>query len=303
MSEIQHQLRTFCEYSRVFKGNAERTVKTYEFEIRAFIVHSGAENAAEINRRLIEDYILVGRRDRNWSAKTIRNRLISMRIFLDWCIKQGFATTNFAREIDIPRQPKKLPRHLPKDDVLTLLSWTKNYHYAFKFEQTRAVAIISLFVFTGIRRNELLCLEKSDINLAERRLLVRSGKGDKDRVIPLSHDLAVCLEDYINERNRLKRHCPYFLVSLRNDQRMGDKAIPRLVKKLREVSGIYFYPHMLRHSFATLMLEGGADIFAISKMMGHSDIKTTTIYLSATTAHLQAEIAKHPLNFIRGSAR
>lgn len=75
---------------------------------------------------------------------------------------------------------------------------------------------------------------------------------------------------------------------------MGPQAVPRLVKKLRDASGIYFYPHMLRHSFATLMLEGGADIFAISKMMGHSDIKTTTIYLSATTAHLQAEIGKHP---------
>jgi site-specific recombinase XerD len=76
---------------------------------------------------------------------------------------------------------------------------------------------------------------------------------------------------------------------------MGECVIPRLVRKLRVASGVHFSPHMLRHTFATLMLEGGADIFAISKMMGHSDIKTTTIYLSATTQHLQAEVDKHPL--------
>ena len=74
--------------------------------------------------------------------------------------------------------------------------------------------------------------------------------------------------------------------------------IKRLVEKLREKSGIYFYPHMLRHTFATLMLEGGCDLFALSKMMGHSDIKTTTIYLSATTAHLQEQIKKHPLDCV-----
>lgn len=208
MSEIRQQLRSFCEHSRVFKGHAEMTVKTYEFEIRAFIVQSSIKTAADISRRLIEEHILVGRRDRNWSAKTIRNRLISIRIFSDWCVKQGFATVNFARDIDLPRLPKRLPRHLPKDDVLCLLKWTKNYHYAFEFERARAVAIISLFVFTGIRRNELFNLDKLDINLTERTLLVQSGKGDKDRLIPICHELAVCLEDYIEERNRLKRHCP-----------------------------------------------------------------------------------------------
>ena len=88
-------------------------------------------------------------------------------------------------------------------------------------------------------------------------------------------------------------------IHLKKDRRIGVKAIPRLVKKLRDASGVYFSPHMLRHTFATLMLEGGADIFAISKMMGHSDIKTTTIYLSATTAHLQAEVDKHPLALTR----
>ncbi len=96
----------------------------------------------------------------------------------------------------------------------------------------------------------------------------------------------------------MKRECPYFFTAMREDKKMGDKVIPRLVIKLREKSKIYFYPHMLRHTFAVLMLEGGCDLFSLSKMMGHSDIKTTTIYLSTTTAHLQEQIKKHPLDFV-----
>ena len=122
------------------------------------------------------------------------------------------------------------------------------------------------------------------------------GKGEKDRFVPLNQSLIEHLQRYLRERDRRNRQCPFFFVSLKADKPLGDKTIPRLVRKLRDASGVYFSPHMLRHTFATLTLEGGADIFAISKMMGHSDIKTTTIYLYATIEHLQAEVAKHSMS-------
>lgn len=132
-----------------------------------------------------------------------------------------------------------------------------------------------------------------------RNLLVRSGKGNKDRLIPLEDALIRSKQAYLTDRERLKRVHPRLFVSLTDDRPMGYQAVKRLVDKLRDKSGIHFTPHMLRHTFATLMLEGGADIYAISNMMGHSDIKTTTIYLTATTAHLHKEITKHPLGATR----
>jgi len=295
MLDIHHQLRSFCEYSRVFKGNTERSVATYRFEINHFAKHTGIAHAEAIDLKAVEGYIIKGKLDHGWSAKTIRNRIIALRIFLDWCIKQKLITENPAREIDLPRLPKKLPRHLSKEDAIQLLEWAQHYRYVIDAERTRAVAILAMFMFTGVRLSELFNLMVQDVQLAERRVFVRSGKGEKDRYIPMNPDLTVYLERYLHTRDQRQWNCPYFFASVKADRRMGAKSIPRLVAKLRDASGIYFSPHMLRHTFATLMLEGGADIFAISKMMGHSDIKTTTIYLSATSGHLHSEISKHPL--------
>lgn len=151
-------------------------------------------------------------------------------------------------------------------------------------------------MYTGIRLQELRNLKMVDVDFTEKTLFVESGKGDKDRIVPLNNKLIEILQDYLKERVRLKKSCPYFFTAMREDNRMGDLVIKRLVIKIREKTKIHFYPHLLRHTFATLMLEGGCDLFSLSKMLGHSDIKTTTIYLSATTAHLQQQIEKHPLN-------
>jgi len=178
------------------------------------------------------------------------------------------------------------------------LDWTKNYPYIYKSEQKRAVAIIATFLFTGIRKAELLNLKYTDVDLENKTLFVQQGKCNKDRMIPLNQSLIEILSDYVKDRKRMKRCCPYFFTCLKRDEQMGETAINRLVQKLKDKSGISFYPHLLRHTFATLMLEGGCNLYALSKMMGHSDIKTTTIYLGATSAHLQEQISKHPLEAV-----
>jgi len=296
MFEVHHRLRTYCEHSHTFRGITDRSVKTINHEVGAFLAQTGIERVEDISRPKIEVYMLNGRTESNWSAKTIRNRLITLRGFLKWCVDQNFIQENPAQSIPLPKIRKKLPEHLPKADAFELLNWTKSYRYLSKIEGLRAIAIIATFIYAGLRHSELYNLNKTDVNMDNRTIFVRSGKGDRDRYVPICDDLAIYLAQYITAQTKRQSHCPAFFVSLNNDKRMSVSVIPRLVKKLRNASGIYFYPHMLRHTFATLLLEGGASIVSIKEMMGHSDVTTTMIYISVTPQHLRSEIAKHSLN-------
>jgi site-specific recombinase XerD len=127
-------------------------------------------------------------------------------------------------------------------------------------------------------------------------IFVNQGKGRKDRIIPMGFALSESLRRYLSERKRLGKTCPHFFTSLRGNTAYTDSGLKRLVVKMTSSSGISFTVHKLRHTFATLMLEGGCDIYSLSRMMGHSDIKTTTIYLSASAEHLRSQVSKHPLN-------
>lgn len=296
MHDILKTHQRFCDYSLAFKGNRPSTIRWYKQVMRNFLKSAKWSLVNEITKDALENWVFEGKAKRNWSAKTIRNYIQCITLFLDWCVKEHYIPDNPLKSMDKPSLPKRIPKHLIREDAMSLLEWTKNFPYDYKFERSRGVAIIGTFLFTGVRLEELRNLKITDIDLDNRTLFVQSGKGDKDRIIPLNNGLVEILHEYLKDRRRLKKSCPYFFTAMRGDSKMGDRVIKRLIKKLREKSKIYFYPHMLRHTFATLMLEGGCDLFSLSKMLGHSDIKTTTIYLTATASHLQKEMSKHPLN-------
>jgi len=205
---------------------------------------------------------------------------------------------NFTDDIEIPKLEKRLPPKLTKQDAMRLLEVAYNYPYDYHFLRYRNHAIFATFLFAGLRKKELLQLKLADVDLENLTIYVRQGKGSKDRIIPMSYRLADILNRYMKERRRLNKTCPGFFASHNHNQGLTEISLKRLVDKMRVASEIEFTIHKLRHTFATLMLEGGCDIFSLSKMMGHSDIKTTTIYLAASAEHLRAQIVKHPLNNI-----
>lgn len=287
----------FCQYSLTFKGNSRSTIRWFKEGIKYYLRYAHIEHVEEVSRQNVETWILTCKQERNWAPQTIRGYLRTISLFLDWCVREKLIPENFVRQIPKPRLPKTIPQHLSKEQATSLIEWTKNFRYDYKFERTRATAIIATFIYTGIRLQELKNLRLHSVDLQQGILCVVAGKGSKDRIVPLHPQLVEILREYLKDRDRLKKCSPYFFVALRSDDRMGDLVITRLIQRIREKSGIYFYPHLLRHTFATLMLEGGCDLFTLSKMLGHSDIKTTTIYLSATTAHMQEQIIKHPLSF------
>jgi site-specific recombinase XerD len=286
----------FCDYCITFKGNTQKTIRWYRGSIRSLLKYQPIELLKEIDQNLIESWIFNGKIENDWSPKSIKNHLLAISLFVDWCVERKLIEENFVKKIPKPKIPKSLPKHLCLDDAMLLLEWSTNLQFKYRFEHYRSPAIIGLFMYTGVRLSELVNLKVNEVDLHNKSLFIKCGKGKKDRVIPLHPSIIELLKKYLKERQRIGRECPYFFTSLKYDQKMDTKTVNRLVWKLRDKSGIYFYPHLLRHTFATLMLEGGCDIFSLSKMMGHSDIKTTTIYLSATTSHLQEQIKKHPLD-------
>jgi len=296
MTEIQTLHQRFCDYSRTFKGNTPRTIAWFEEIFDYFLRFSQIETPAQITQEKVEAWLSEGKSQKSWSAKTIRNRIQAIASFVQWLAKREYIPKNPLANIDRPPLPKKIPKHLPQEKALKLIDWAKSYPFTYRFERKRTPAIIATFIFTGIRLQELLNLKMNDVDIENKVLSIQCGKGQKDRNIPLQPTLIRILEDYLNDRKRLNKLSPYFFTSMRGNDRMKPNVIKEITNKLRKASGIYFYPHLLRHTFAVLMLEGGCNIYALSKMMGHSDIKTTTIYLTATTSHLQIEMSKHPLN-------
>jgi len=199
-------------------------------------------------------------------------------------------------EIEKPKMEKRLPPKLTKQDTLKLLEIVYNYPYESNYIRCRNHAIFSTFIFAGLRKQELLNLKFTDMDIDNLTIFVRQGKGNKDRMVPVSYTLAQALKKYLSERKKLNKTCPEFFASSRRNVGFTDAGLKRLTDKIRAVSSIKFTVHKLRHTFATLMLEGGCDIYSLSKMMGHSDIKTTTIYLYASAEHLRSQMIKHPLN-------
>ena len=293
---VQIVAQQFYDYSSLIRGYSKDTIRRYKYAIRSFCGFTGIDDVSLVKNDDVRAFFYYGRTERKWSVNTYIVHHKSLLVFFRWCVKQGYLGNNPITDIEIPKLEKRLPNKLTKQEALRLLEIICNYPYKYKFLRCRNHAIFATFIFAGLRKQELLNLKYADVDIENLTIFVRQGKGKKDRIVPVGYTLAVSLKSYIEERKRLKKTCPEFFASLNRNVGYTNDGLKRLVSQLNKSSGIKFNIHKLRHTFATLMLEGGCDIYSLSKMMGHSDIKTTTIYLSASVEHLRKQMIKHPLN-------
>lgn len=293
---IANLSEAFFAHSRYMLGYSEDTIRRYATTIRLLRRMMGITTIEQSTEEAVHDFFYRGRRERQWSASTFATYRRSLVVFFRWCVRAGYLRTNPVEAIPVPRQPRALPARLTELEARRLLDYAENLPYPYRFLRYRNHAIIATFLHTGLRKNELLRLRVVDVDLDECALFVRHGKGGKDRILPISPQLAGILGSYAAERARLRKTCPEFFTSLNRDLGFTRDGLKRLVADLRVATRRHFTVHQLRHTFATLMIEGGSDIYAVSRMLGHSDIRTTTIYLAATPKHLREQVARHPLN-------
>ncbi len=293
---IQEAANEFYQYSKYFRGYTKQTIRRYRHAINYYFHISQISSFEEVSLQNIRAFFYYGRTERGWKNSSFITHHKSLVIFFRWCKAQGYIKEDFLDLIELPKLEYRLPSKLTKQEAFRLLEIIYNYPYQKQFMRHRNHAIFSTFIFAGIRKSELMNLKYTDVDMENRVIRIVQGKGSKDRVIPMCQTLATSLHRYLEERRKAHKTCPEFFTSLPRNQGITETSMKRITEKLRKDSGIVFTAHKLRHTFATLMLEGGCDIYSLSKMMGHNDLKTTTIYLSASAEHLRGQIDKHPLD-------
>lgn len=289
-------MQKFLDHCQYIKNYSTQTIQRYRQVIKYFCRLENINEIEEVTLDNSRHFFYHGRTNLNWTVNTFLLYHKTLIVFFRFCMKEGFMTNNPIEEIEVPRHEKRLPSKLTKQEAMRILEVTYNYPCYSNFLRYRNYAIFSTLIHCGLRKNELLNLKYTDVDVENLSLFIRQGKGNKDRVIPINYRLAEALQKYIEVRKKAYKTCPEFFTSYTHDMGFTESGLKRMLEKIVKATGIKFTLHKLRHTFATLMLEGGCDIFSLSKMMGHSDIKTTTIYLAASVQHLREQILKHPLN-------
>ncbi|WP_405266563.1 site-specific tyrosine recombinase/integron integrase [Cellulophaga sp. Ld12] len=259
------------------KKYANNTVKTYISSFEAFINYYNNAELVSLNESDVRTYLLVLIQDKK-SNSYINSAINSIKFYYESVL----GMPNRFYEIERPRKEKKLPKVLAKEDVFDIIAHTNNLKHK---------CIVSLLYSSGIRRNELINLKISDID--SRRMLIRieSAKGNKDRYTLLSHSLLKDLRTYYKQYKPEK----YLIEGMYGKQYSG-QSIGKIVRNAAQKAGIKIIvtPHMLRHSFATHLLEAGTDIRQIQVLLGHSSTKTTEIYTHVATTTFKK--IKNPLD-------
>jgi len=293
---VHDAVEQFCSYSQYMRGYSPDTIRRYRGAVTGFLKAFPVRDLGELSIDSVRTWFFQGRTEKKWSAATFETYHKSLVVFFRWCVKEGHLAVSPVANIEHPKAQKRLPRRLTRDEAMQVLETVHNRPYPNDFLRCRNHAMFSTFLFAGLRKQELLRLETGDIDLQSASLLVRRGKGGKDRMIPIAEGLKESLARYVFARIRAKKTCPAFFTSGNRDAALSAPGLKDVIHSIKTDTGIRFSAHSLRHTFATLMLEGGCDIYSLSRMMGHSSITTTTIYLAATPQHLRSQITKHPLN-------
>ena len=295
-NDLRVLFEKYQQHGTVIRNYRPATIKAYKSSFRLFLQEMKLETLDQVNRRVMEEFLYNGREKRNWSSVTFRQYYKHFNCFFKWCIDRDLMEENPLEKVEKPKMEQRLPRKLSSSQAEKLLETVYHMRFSYKFEKYRNRALIGIMLLAGLRRNEVINLQLNDISTENRTIFINQGKGGKDRSVPMSSRLKVMLEDYIEERERLNRQSLQFFTGINEKRPFTEEAIKKLFLKLRRKTGFDFSPHTLRHSFATLMLEGGCDIYTLSKIMGHAKITTTTIYLSCSMRQMSKSIELHSLN-------
>ena len=275
-------LSSFEDFLSSERNYSKHTLKAYIADIKEFglvlkdmgliSADNGEIDFAHMDETPIRTFIsrLYGKNKR----VSISRKLASIRTFYEFLIRNGTVKSNSAKLVPTPKGEKRLPTFLTVDEVVKLVETPGSENVY----ESRDRAILELLYSCGLRVSELVGINLNNLDLISMSVKVL-GKGNKERMVPLGSKASTAIKTYISQRLDLKPEDDYLFVNSRGG-RLSTRSIDRIIKKYAAISGIpkNISPHVLRHTFATHLLGGGADLRAIQEMLGHKSLSTTQRY-------------------------
>ena len=308
---LDHLLTQFLDHLRYERNVSAHTLRNYESDLRQFIDYVAPAKAdgktgsqkreepglAQIDHLTIREWLATLHSDHK-KKTSIARKLAALRTFFQFLVREGIVEANPAKIVATPRKEKKLPVHLSIEDAVRFIE-TPDAETDFG---KRDRAILELLYATGVRVSELVNINLRDIDFNHKLLRV-FGKRRKERIVPFGDPAAKALQDYLAVRENFLLNAPATkrdaqpLILNYQGTRMTTRSVGRLVEKyIRLCAGIHdISPHALRHSFATHLLDSGADLRDIQELLGHARLSTTQIYTHVSMEKLiQVYDKAHP---------
>ncbi len=281
----------FLKYLEIEKDASENTLRAYRKDLAIFSGYV-KERPEEIELNDIREFIAQQIKS-GLSKTTVSRRLATVRSFITFLYREGAITKNPARIVSSPKKTEQLPNFLPIDDMISLIEKPEGIGII----PVRDKAILELLYSSGLRVSEIAGLNVDDVDMKEGLVKVR-GKGKKERLLPVGSKALDALKSYIIEK-MLFRKIGRALFLNRRDQRLSPRGIRRIVVKYARMIGIDgpIGPHTVRHTFASHLLQGGADLRVIQELLGHASLSTTQKYTHIDIGHLiDVYDRAHPLS-------
>lgn len=300
---MEELFKKYEEYLKHEQDASSHTSKNYMADLHQFyeylkksypqLAGGGKSALTKIDHNVIRSYLstLFGKNN----PASIARKLASLRSFFKYWIKEGTVSTNPAKDVATPKVPKRLPKFLTVDEVSTLL---KGPAVDDDILSIRDRSMMEVMYASGLRVSELVGLDIEHVNLGEGIVKVL-GKGRKERIVPIGSKAQTAMANYLARREELldKSHPTKAIFLNRQGTRITPRSVERMVQKYLKSSGIQkeVTPHVLRHSFATHMLNSGADLRGIQELLGHSSLSTTQKYTHVSVDKLMDVYEKaHP---------
>ena len=281
-------INKFIEYLEYEKGYSKKTIISYENDLELFnnfLKENKIENINNIDYSVIRKY-LSHLHDNNYEASSISRKISALRTFFKYSLKEKIIKNNPMTLISNPKKEKKLPKYLNYEEMERLL----NSIDLKELEGIRDKLIIELLYSTGIRVSELVNIKIKDIKIKEQQINIL-GKGNKERIVLFGNKAQELIKLYLNAHKELFKgniYNSYLLINNKGKQLTTNK-VELIVKQVLRKSALKLNisPHTLRHTFATHMLDSGADLKSVQELLGHENLKTTAIYTHVSNERLK----------------